>query len=71
MTLVEKIKKMLGYRYIVNLHTWEIHDLKNPHVNCKIDMMSDKKMITKKQLHLYLEDGYNGCRWCLKQYNKE
>lgn len=70
MTLLEKIKKILGYRYIVNLNTWEIHDLKNTHENCKLNLMTNKKMITKKQLNAYLEDGFDGCKWCLKEYNK-
>lgn len=56
---------------MVNLNTWEIHDLKNEHKNCKIDLMTNKKLINKKQLKSYLDDGYNGCRWCLKENNVE
>lgn len=71
MKLIDKIKMLFGYSYVVNLNTWEIHNLKNTHENCKIELIVHKKMITKKQLHTYLDDGYNGCRWCLKEYNKE
>jgi hypothetical protein len=71
MNLIDKIKKMFGYTYVVNLNTWEIHNLKNKHENCKIYLMTNKKLITKKQLKSYLDDGYNGCRWCLKEFNVE
>lgn len=69
MKLFEKIKKFFGYNYIVNLNTLEIHNLNKPHTNCKTNLMTNKKMITKKQLNKYLADGYNGCRWCLKKYD--
>lgn len=69
MNLFEKIKKFFGYNYLVNLNTLEIHDLNNPHTNCKTNLITNKKMITKKQLNKYLANGYNGCRWCLKKHN--
>jgi hypothetical protein len=56
---------------MVNLNSKEIHDLKNPHVNCKTDLIVNKKFITKKSLNVYLQNGYNGCKWCLPEYDKD
>jgi len=68
--IFDKIKIAIGYRYMVNLNSKEIHDLKNPHVNCKTDLIVNKKFITKKSLNVYLQNGYNGCKWCLPEYDK-
>lgn len=71
MKLIEKIKKLFGYTYLVNLNTKEIHNLNNVHENCKIDLIANKKMITEKQIQSYFNKGYNGCRWCYKEFNVE
>jgi hypothetical protein len=71
MKFCDKIKKMLGYTYMVNLSSKEIHDLKNTHVNCNLELIVHKKFITKRMLKEYLQNGYNGCRWCMPEYNKE
>lgn len=71
MNLLEKINNLFGYTYVVNFNTLEIHNLKNKHKNCKIDFMTNKKLITKKQLMSYLDNGFNGCKWCFKEFNVE
>ena len=71
MKFFNKIREMMGYRYMVNLRSKEIHDLKNTHANCNLELIVHKKFITQKMLHQYLHNGYNGCRWCMPEYNKE
>ena len=62
--------KLFGCTYKVNLRTKEIHDLKNPHGNCRSDMMSKYKLVSKKKMEQLMTEGYNGCRFCLKKYDK-
>lgn len=68
--LWNKIMKLFGFKYLVNLKTNEIHDLSVPHVNCKTDMIRYKKYINEKELTKLLNDGYNGCRFCMKNYDR-
>ena len=65
-----KLKKLLGYSYVVNLGTREIHNLKNTHSNCSINMLTNKKFIKKKELKNYLNKKFNGCRYCFKLEDK-
>ena len=74
-TTKEKILYLLGYKYIINKRTEEIHSLENEKSNCKIDLIVNKKYITKKAVDKLLEDSeflmndYNGCRWCMKKFD--
>lgn len=72
MTFNDKIMKLIGYSYVVNKNTDEIHDLNNVHTNCKLLIMSkkNKKYITRKTADKLLsETSHDGCRWCMKDRN--
>lgn len=60
---------LFGYRYLVNTHTREVHDLKKETSMCRINLMSrsNKVYVTRKQLinMKNLRDKVNGCRWCM------
>jgi hypothetical protein len=62
------IHRVLGYKYLVNLNTYEIHRLKNIHPNCQIELIKDGKYITKNDYPKYIIEG-DGCRWCNKKDN--
>ena len=66
-------QKLFGLTYLVNEHTKEIHNLENEKKNCSIGMIAkhNKRHITRtKAIKLILNGKYNGCRWCLKKYDK-
>jgi hypothetical protein len=57
-----------GHQYLVNLHTGEVHDLKNTHKNCNLHLIASyhKKYVTKKKAMKMMKTGnINGCRWCM------
>lgn len=64
--IISLVRKSLGLDYMVNLGSMEIHDLKNSKHNCMIDKIKDRKLIRKSKLGYYLDNGFNGCRWCYK-----
>lgn len=69
--LANCIVKLFNYKYVANKRSKEIHDLSNSHVNCHISMIKNKKYLTYKGMKRYLNKGYNGCRYCLKDFDKE
>ena len=68
------INKILGKTYLVNLHSGEIHNLKNEKKNCRIALISEhhKKYVTKKKAYeMMATKRFNGCRWCMKNENTD
>lgn len=68
MTLLNHIKKLLGYHYLLNLNTNEVHCLIEERRNCGTELMleSNQKLISKrKYLRLLKEGKVNSCHWCL------
>lgn len=68
-----KFIKWLGYSYLMNTRSNEVHDTNNTRRGCKMSTIADKnkKYITEKKfLKLYDLDQADGCRWCMKQYNR-
>lgn len=67
--------RLFGYKYVVNHRSKEIHDLTKEQKNCKLDLMAEdnKQYITKKKRDKLFnaEEPYNGCKWCLTEFNKE
>jgi hypothetical protein len=63
----------LGWRYAYNANTYEIHDLKNTHKNCKLDYISKKNWKYLRAIDMqvmFADDEADGCRWCMKDQNK-
>lgn len=66
------IKKFFEKKiYVVNIKSKEIHNSENAHKNCQLSLITNKKYITISQYKDYLNNGYDGCRWCNKKDNKE
>jgi len=55
--------------YMVNLASKEIHHLSNTHSNCHLMEIKKYRLIKEKYLQEYIEKGFNGCRYCLKEYD--
>ena len=60
-----------GFGYLVNHNEKEIHDLSNKHVNCHTDLMTNKEYAGKRRVRELLSNGYNGCAFCNKEFNRE
>ena len=61
--------EFFGWRYIVNHNTKEIHRADSTDSRCRFHLMTKCERITKRKLKKLLERGYNGCRWCLQEYD--
>lgn len=66
------IRKLFGYRYLINHSSREVHDLKNEHVNCHINLIVNREFATPKRAMtiMAIVEEYNGCRWCNKKHDK-
>lgn len=74
MGLVYRIKLRLGYRLLLNVHTNEVHDIKNDKKSCSIRYMSDKnkKLISGRKYRKLLANGeISNCNWCIGENSKE
>ena len=72
-TFWEEVNYFLGKRYLVNLKTKEIHDLQNKKASCRLDLMAkkNKKYVNRSEMfRLTKTEDYNGCRWCMKIYDR-
>ena len=65
--MFKRFKFWLGYKYLVNHNTKEIHVLKEVTTKCRLAMMSNKEVITSRKVKKLLNKGYNGCRHCYKE----
>lgn len=71
MKLIKVIRRFLGYKYILNVKSGEVHFEDSIKKNCGVDKMKDsnKKYITKRQYsnlkYTYINKHViNGCRHC-------
>ena len=56
----------LGYRYIYNKKTGEVHDTKNIHQSCQFETMRNCHYISKrKAMRIIKKDKKDACRWCM------
>ena len=73
--LYKKIKFWLaqkcGYKYLANNKSKEVHCLDSKHTNCHLLMIKDYVLLFDDELDCALKEGYNGCRFCLKQYDSD
>jgi hypothetical protein len=60
-----------GKRYIGNkaYGHMEVHDLVNENANCQIDEILIGNIVAFDSLQEALNRGFDGCRWCLPEYN--
>jgi hypothetical protein len=71
LTMFEKIMFWMGYRYIYNKESNEVHRLSTKHKNCNLQLMSrkNKQYITYIEMKLKFAQGADGCRWCYSEKN--
>lgn len=62
----------VGFRYMANLNTKEIHFLDNRKYGCQIDLISShhRLFIPKWFMLILLKNGFNGCFHCNREYDK-
>jgi hypothetical protein len=71
---MEWFKVFFGYRYLVNMHTGEVHNLRNPHKNCQTFLIGKdhKKYVTLAKAKKMIATGkFNGCRWCMGAWDTD
>ncbi|MDR1347365.1 MAG: hypothetical protein LBJ63_02895 [Prevotellaceae bacterium] len=61
----------IGFRFIANHRTGEIHRVDSLHVNCNIEAMTRAGYCTWLWHKILLRRGYNGCYWCNREENEE
>jgi hypothetical protein len=66
MKLRDRLMSWLGYKYIANFNTKEIHVNGKCHA---LKNMSQRNKIYVRNALVYLAMGYNGCRFCLKRFD--
>jgi hypothetical protein len=61
----------LGFVYLANHRTKEVHRVSHLHVNCRVGVMTNVGYCTWLwHWVLILLFGYNGCRWCCPERDK-
>ncbi len=73
------ILKLLGYNYLLNKNTGEVHDLRNLKSRCGIDKMSNKnkKFLNESEYNDLMKIGkfekksINGCRFCMEKLDSD
>ncbi len=62
-------------RYLANKQTREIHDLINATDACQInEIKGEHRLMVDDEdevFHLIMEEGFNGCSYCLSEYNTD
>lgn len=62
-------------RYVGNSHTHEIHDITNLTPACMFDTITEEHKETFNSLkeveQAIASQGYDGCRWCMSQFNTD
>lgn len=65
-----KLLECIGFKYIVNHSTNEIHRVKFLTENCFVYKMTSAGYATGWKIKRLLKQGYNGCRNCFKSEDK-
>ena len=71
LTFYQRVMNLLGWKYIANNRTKEIHRIEKKHINCHLDLLTDFTYLTETKMNKLLSNGYNGCRWCFKEKDKD
>lgn len=59
------------HRVNFNPRSMEIHDLRHKHKNCGHKYMTNFKDVSEHTAMQMLNKGFDGCRYCMKEFNKE
>ena len=65
------LRWLFGYRYVANMRSYEIHILNSTHPNCHLDLIANKRYLTKRGMRKYINQGFDGCRWCMKHLHTD
>lgn len=73
-----RLLKIIGYKYVLNINTGEVHDLDNLTNRCQVGRIADKnkKYLTKKQFQKSINcvinnKRVNGCRYCIPKSDND
>ena len=71
---MEWLKKLLGYKYLLNVNSGEVHYLPVKGKRCGYVDPRNRKLISEHQFKLLRGSWYkgnlvNGCRWCNKNFD--
>jgi len=74
MNILKKIyfwlmETLFDCNYLVNFASKEIHYLDKQHHNCHIFEIKKFHLIKEENIEDYIKKGFNGCRYCLKEYD--
>ena len=67
-----KFLEAIGFHYLLNKNSNEIHDVRINHKNCHLDKMTNVKYFFFKKSVTRLmrkNENVNGCRYCLKKWD--
>jgi len=59
-----KFLEFIGFKFIANNNTGEIHRVETLSKACRISMMTNARYITGRKVRKLLKKGHNGCRFC-------
>lgn len=62
--------EMLGYVYIANHYTREIHRVVMMTSKCRLPFMRNASYCTARKARKLMKKGYNGCKYCNKDNDK-
>lgn len=65
-----KFLELIGFKFIVNHESKEIHRVKFLTENCFVDTMVNSGYATARKVKKLLRQNYNGCRHCYKAEDK-
>ena len=69
------VRRTLGYKYILNTRSMEVHLADSTNKACGLDKMAEhnKVYITEAKFKKLMsgKSGVNGCRFCMKDHDKE
>ena len=58
-------------KYVVNYYSKEIHSATSKDKRCKIHNMTNCEHIGRHKMNRLLKNGYNGCRYCLPEFDTD
>jgi hypothetical protein len=66
-----RLIERLGFKYIANHRTKEIHRVEHLTSRCRINLLKRSGYCTRWWQEKLLRKGYNGCRYCYKEKDSD